>query len=82
MTTAACLTASLVAAFDLLLTVARSLCVFFSDPRSPPPFARADIVKGLARHEHSALYLKFHALVVEKCGIACVVRTIVDRKTA
>jgi len=42
----------------------------------------ADIVKALARHEHSALYLRLHALVVEKCGIACVVRTIVDRKTA
>lgn len=42
----------------------------------------SDIVKGLAHHGHSALYLKFHALVVERCGVACVVRTIVDRKMA
>jgi hypothetical protein len=51
-------------------------------PNPPSPSLDADIVKALARHEHSALYLKFHALVVERCGVACVVRTIVDRKTA
>ena len=40
------------------------------------------VVKGMARHENSALYLKMHALVIDKCGIASVVRCIVDRKTA
>lgn len=49
---------------------------------APPPLSRADIIRGLAKPDNSALYLRLHGLLVEKCGIACVVRAIVDRKTA
>lgn len=40
------------------------------------------VVKGFARPENATLLLKMHALLVEKAGIACLVRAIVDRKTA
>lgn len=41
-----------------------------------------NVLKGFSKPEHSALLLKIHAMLVEKAGIACVVRAIVDRKTA
>jgi hypothetical protein len=41
-----------------------------------------NVLKGFNKPENSALLLRIHALLVEKAGIACVVRAIVDRKTA
>ncbi len=40
------------------------------------------ISRGLAKPDNSALYLKIHALLVEKAGMGCLVRAMVDRKCA
>jgi actin related protein 2/3 complex subunit 5 len=38
--------------------------------------------RGLSTHAHAALLLKVHGLLVERAGMGCLVRCIVDRRTA
>jgi actin related protein 2/3 complex subunit 5 len=38
------------------------------------------VYKGLATGESCSLYLKWHAKLVEKGGVGCVMRAMVDRK--
>ena len=40
------------------------------------------VVKGLATHGNAALLMKVHGMLVEKAGMGCLVRCIVDRRTA
>jgi hypothetical protein len=40
------------------------------------------LYRGLRTPENSATLLKFHAMLLEKAGMGCIVRAIVDRKTA
>jgi len=40
------------------------------------------VTRGLSTHAHSALLLKVHGLLVERAGMGCLVRCIVDRRTA
>jgi len=40
------------------------------------------LYRGLRTPENSAILLKFHAMLLEKAGMGCIVRAIVDRKTA
>ena len=40
------------------------------------------LYRGLRTPENSAIFLKVHAMLLEKAGMGCIVRAIVDRKTA
>lgn len=40
------------------------------------------LYRGLRTPENSATFLKVHAMLLEKAGMGCIVRAIVDRKTA
>ena len=40
------------------------------------------VYRGLSKPDNSGLLLKLHAQLVEKRGLGCIVRAIVDRKTA
>ena len=40
------------------------------------------VSRGLQHHANAALLLKVHGLLVERAGMGCLVRCIVDRRTA
>jgi hypothetical protein len=76
--------------YELILTALQSVAQNDDQIRAFLEICDADsadvlmkyLYRGLRTPENSATLLKFHAMLLEKAGMGCIVRAIVDRKTA